>query len=58
MLKMTNEFLSTSKYGYWSNTWCKKYVEIVFKYGKIIKGQGLQILLERMKARDRNENEK
>ena len=50
MLKMTNEFLSTSKYGYWSNTWCKKYVEIVFKYGKIIKGQGLQILLERMKA--------
>ena len=50
--------LSTSKNGYRSNTWCKKCVEIVFKYGKIIKGQGLQILLERMKAWGRNENEK
>ena len=35
--------LSTSKYGYRNNIWCKKCTEIVFKNDRIIKGEGLQI---------------
>ena len=35
----------------------KKCAEIVFKNGKMIKGEGLEVLEERMKASDPNQNE-
>ena len=55
-LKMANEILLQASMGAGVIYGVKKCAEMVFKNGRIIKGERLQILQERMKTLDPNEN--
>ena len=56
-LKDVNEMIVQASNGAGACYGIAKYTEVVFERGKMMKGEGLQVLNERMKTIDLHENE-
>ena len=56
-LKDANEMIVQASHDTRACYGAEKYAEIVFEHGKMIRGEGLQVLYERMKTMDPDQNE-
>ena len=56
-LKNVSEIIVQSSHDTGAHYGVSKFAEIIFEYGKMVRGEGLQVLEETMKTMDSDENE-